>query len=123
MSDRVIRWHIAGVLSETGVVDTNVMGDSHRADKDYRPINTYLRVKTAPKGTGIQVDINDDGTSIFGTNQDPFLPDNTTEIECNTFVSPDVVIKEGSIITLDIDYVGDEYAGKDLVVELYLDEA
>jgi len=34
-----------------------------------------------------------------------------------------LVIKEDSIVTLDVDQVGGEYSGKDLVVELYLEEA
>ena len=126
MANRVLRWHILGVLSKTGVVDTDVQGNAYKADKDYTPTDTWLRVKTAPQGTqgtGIKIDINDDGVSIYGEGHEPVLPDNTTEATCNNFASPEVVIKEGSIITLDIDRVGSEYAGKDFVVELYLDEA
>lgn len=123
MADRVIRWHIAGVLSKTGVKDTDVQGNAYKADKDYTPTDTWLRVKTAPQGTGIKVDINDDGVSIYGEDQEPVLPDNTVEVTHNNFSSSALVIKEGSTITLDIDRVGDEYAGKDLVVELYLDKA
>jgi len=124
--NRVLRWHIAGVLSETGVLDTDVQGNAFRADKDYTPTDTWLRVKTAPQGTngtGIKVDINDDGVSIYGEDQEPVIPDNTTENTCNNFSSPNLVIAKGSIITLDVDQVGIEYPGKDLVVELYLDEA
>ncbi len=126
MADRIIRWHIKGVLSETGVVGTDVEGQVHRLDRDYIPEDTWLRVKRASQGlegTGIIVDINDDGVSIFGENLEANLPDNTLEDTCHTFSSTDLVLRRGSILTLDIDQVGVEYAGKDLVVELYLREA
>jgi len=125
-ADRILRWHIKGVLSETGVEDTDVEGQAHRLDKDYIPTEVWLRVKRASQGlegTGIIVDINDDGVSIFGEGQEATLPDNTTENTCDTFSSPALVLKDESIITLDIDQVGEEYAGKDLVVELYLSKA
>ena len=126
MADRILRWHIKGVLSETGVKDTDVEGQAHKLDRDYIPEDTWLRVKRASQGlegTGIIVDINDDGVSIFGEGQEASLPDNTNENTCNTFSSPELVLKSGSVITLDVDQVGKEYAGKDLVVELYLREA
>jgi len=126
MADRVIRWHIAGVLSETGVVDTDVHGDAYRMDKDYHPIEAWIRVKTASQGvegTGITVDINDDGVSIFAEGQEPTLPDNTTEDTCVNFTSLAMVIAKDSVVTLDVDSVGIEYPGKDLIVELTLEEA
>ncbi len=122
---RVLRWHIKGVLSATGVVSSNVEGQAHRLDRDYIPEDTWLQVKEASQGlqgTGIIVDINDDGVSIYGEGQEPNLPDNTTEATANTFSSSGLVLKGGSVITLDVDQVGKEYAGKDLVVELYLKE-
>ena len=123
---RILRWHIKGVLSETGIVDTDVEGQAYRLEKDYIPTDTWLRVKSTSQGlrrTGITVDINDDGVSIFGEGQEANLPDNSTETTCNTFSSSGLVLKSGSVITLDVDQVGEEYAGKDLVVELYLREA
>lgn len=126
MADEILHWHIAGVLSETGVVDTDVHGDAYRLDKDYKVLDTWLRVKTAPQGKGglgIQIDINDDGTSIYGEDKEPVLPDNTGETTCDTFSSKNLVLRKESIITLDVDRVGEEYSGKDLVVELYLEEA
>lgn len=122
MADRVLRWHIKGVLSEKGVKDTDVQGQAHRLDRDYRPTDTWLRVKQesqGTEGTGVTIDINDDGVSIFAEN--PTLPYNTLSETCRAF-SGGVMVK-GSIITLDVDKVGTLYAGKDLVVELYLNNA
>ena len=116
---RVLHWHIKGVLSETGVKGTDVDGNAFRMDRNYRVVDTWMRAKEVPTGdTGIQVDINADSTSIFQTN--PVLPSGTQEITSNAFSG--VVLLKGSVITLDVDQVGSGYPGKDLVVELYLDE-
>ena len=116
---RILRWHIVGVLSETGVVDTDVQGSAYRLDRNYRPVDTWGRVKSVPTGdTGIQIDINDDGTSIYTTN--PVIPSGSQEITSNAF-STQALLKD-SVITLDVDQVGSGYPGKDLVVELYLEE-
>ena len=123
MADRILRWHVPGVLSETGVVDTDGQGQAHRLDRDYRVLDTWVRVKLASQGvggTGITIDINDDGTSIYRSGHEANLPDNTLEATVNTFSSPGLVLVEGSIITLDVDKVGTEFAGEDLVAELYL---
>ena len=112
MADRVLRWHIKGVLSEKGAKDTDVEGQAHRLDRDYVPTNTWLRVKRASQGTngtGITIDINDDGESIYEEN--PTLPYDTLSETCRAF-SGGVMVK-GSIITLDVDKVGSLYAGKD----------
>ena len=117
---KTLRWHIEGVLSATGVKDTDVHGMAYRLDRDYKVLDTWLRVKTPAQDLeGIVIDINDDGTSIYRAGQEPKLPDNTTSATCNNFSS--LVLLEGSIITLDINQVGQENSGKDLVVELYLE--
>ncbi|KKK89984.1 hypothetical protein LCGC14_2727620 [marine sediment metagenome] len=116
---RVLHWHIEGVLYETGVIDTDVKGNAYRLDRDYRPIDTWVRAKRVPTGDlGIQIDINDDGTSIYRT--EPVIPSGSQEITSNAF-SAAVLLKD-SVITLDVDRVGSGYSGKDLVIELYLDE-
>ena len=114
----ILRWFIPGVLSNS-IVGTQ--GEAYKLDKDYRATDTWVRVATnsqGERGTGLTIDINDDGTSIYREN--PSLPDNTQSITCNTF-SPGVLL-EGSVITLDVDSVGKEYAGNDLTVELSLAE-
>jgi len=119
MADRVLRWHIKGVLSETGVKDTDVEGQAHRLDEDYRPTEVWVRVKQASQGTdgtGITIDINDDDVSIFEEN--PALPYDTLSVTSVAFSAD--TLQKGSIITLDVDTVGSMYAGNDLVVELYL---
>jgi hypothetical protein len=114
----ILHWFISGVLSNSIV---GAQGEAFKLDKNYRASDTWLRVKTASqgvRGTGLAIDINDDGTSIYS--ERPNLPDNTQSITSDTF-APAVLLKD-SVITLDIDSVGVEYAGFDLTVELTLEE-
>lgn len=116
---RVLHWHIPGVLSETGVKDTDVQGNAYRMERDYRVIDTWVRVKKVPTGDqGIQIDINEGGWSIFQT--EPVIPSGSQEITSNAFSA--AVLLKGSVITLDVDRVGSGNTGEDLVVELYLEE-
>lgn len=118
---RVLHWHIAGVLSETGVKDTDVQGNAFRMEKNYRVLDTWMSVKEISTGDlGIQIDINDDGVSIFNT--EPTIPSGSLRITSNAFLSKGLVLLKESVITLDVDQVGSGYPGKDLVVELYLEE-
>ncbi len=118
---RVLHWHIDGVLSESGVEDTDVHGNAFQMERNYRTVNTWGRVKSVATGaTGIQFDINVDGVSIFTT--PPTIPSGSQEITSNAFISDGLTLLEGSVITLDVDQVGSGYPGKDLVVELYLEE-
>ena len=125
MADRILHWHVPGVLSESDVEDTDVQGNAFYIDKDYQVVDTWMRVKKAPQdneGLGIQIDINDDGASIFDEGQEPILGDNATESKDTPFSDRNLVIQEGSVVTLDIDHVGTLFPGEDLVVELHLIE-
>jgi len=114
-----LRWFLKGRISEYGGNPTEV-GGAYRLDRDCVPQNVYLRAKVPSSGQPIVVDINDDGVSIFGTMK-PALPDDLQE---HTFTTiPEDVLREGSIITLDIDQISSETAGEDLTVQLDLVEA
>ena len=76
------------------------------------------QIRSIIEETGVAIDINDDGSSIYTTK--PTIPSGSQEITSNAFST--VVLFEGSVITLDVDQVGSGYPGKDLVVELYLEE-
>ena len=66
------------------------------------------------------VDINDDGTSIFGTPK-PTLSDAQTGIEWSAFAGARQLLEKDSVITLDVDEVSSVTAGEDLTVQLDLD--
>ena len=116
--NRILRWHIPGVLSETGVKDTDVKGNAYKLDRDYIPVECWVRLKSAPSGMTLIIDINDDGTSIFS--ERPVMTDNQLDEVFNTFASPHLSMLKDSIVTLDIDQVSNSNPGEDLVVELWL---
>lgn len=114
-----IGWYIPGVLSETGVVGTNIDRE-FILDKDYKAGRLILRLKTppAPGGTPCQIDINDDGESIF-PDEKPFIASSSRE-----YIGwSDKVMAKDSVITLDIDQVSPTTPGKDLTIQLELEEA
>ncbi len=113
------------------VVTTIVMGDASDplttgTDKNPIPMEApctltitevRLKVKTAPTGAAIIVDVNKGGTTIFTTQSNrPQIADgategNTTTIEVNSLV-------KGDDLTFDIDQVGSSTAGSQLMVEI-----
>jgi len=120
MSDRVLNWHIAGVLSNN-VEGANVSTE-FVADKDYMPVRVILRQKTAQAGDANIIDINDDGVSIFGDIK-PTLNQGITSTEFGVFESSRMLIEKDSVITLDVDQVSGTTPGADLTVQLDLVEA
>lgn len=117
MADLMLRWFLSGRLSEYGGSKAEVQG-SYRLDQDYKPVEVYMRTKVTSTGRNLIVDINDDGESIFSSH--PTLPSGLGE-HTHTTINP-VVMREGSIVTLDIDQVSNTAAGEDLTVILYLDK-
>jgi len=120
----LLNWYIAGVLSETGVVGSNV-GTEYTLDKNYRPSRLLLRFKTAPAADGepLTVDINEkkfgytERESIF-PNEKPSIASEEAEFKGWS----DKVLQKSSVISLDIDQVSPTTPGKDLTVQLDLEE-
>lgn len=118
MADKVVlTWFIDKQLSETGVVGTDV-GQSYRLPWRARPVEVWMKARTAPKGREVLADINDDGVSIMSTAAS--LPSDLKESRSHNFVDG-AVIEAGSVLTLDIDQVGSSISGEDLTVSLELE--
>jgi len=120
MSDRVLTWHIAGVLSDN-VEGTNVSTE-FTADDNYVPVRVLLRQKSAQAGVNNIIDINDDGVSIFSTIK-PALTQGILSTDWRVFNSSLTYIEEDSVITLDVDQVSGTTPGSDLTVQLELNKA
>ena len=120
MADLSLRWFVPGQLSEYGGGATQV-GGADRLDRDYVAEGVLLNLRSAASGDPTIVDINDDGTSMFGPTEKPALPDDL-EAHYFTAFSPNVA-RRGSVITMDIDQVSMETPGEDLTVQLDLNEA
>ena len=121
MADLILTWHIPGVLSETGVVDSNT-GIEYTLDKNYSPDRVILRLKTvgASDGASCTIDINDDGVSIFDVN--PTIGQGLSEVVWSSFDDALTYLKKDSVVTLDIDQVSGKLSGADLTVQLDLVE-
>lgn len=119
-----LTWYIAGVLSETAVVGANISTE-YTLDKDYQPVRLLLRLKTkpAPSGTPLTVDINE---KKFGyTERESIFPDQKPSIaseEAEFKGWSEQVLQKDSVISLDIDQVSPTTPGKDLTVQLDLEE-
>lgn len=113
MADRIIRWYIDGLIARAKVQ----VGGTHRTDADYVPQKVSLTCReTGAITTGTEVDILDDGVSIF--DDKPAL--NTYDTEKVWTTIPENVIREDSIVRLDITGICDETPVRDLTVELFL---
>jgi len=86
-------------------------------------IKAFARVKTAPTGADLIVDVNKNGTSIWNTNQSNRLKITATNSSGSQTAFDTTSLAEGDYIDLDVDQVGSTIAGADLTVELYCQAA
>jgi len=75
-------------------------------------------VNTAPVGSTIIVDINEDGTTILSTKLTIDASEKTSETAATPAVISDSAIADDAEITIDIDQIGSSTAGKGLKVWL-----
>lgn len=71
-------------------------------------------VKTAPAGSAIIIDINDDGGSIWASGSRLQIAAGAVAGSTSTITTPTVA--KGSVLTIDVDQVGSGTAGADLTV-------
>jgi len=78
----------------------------------------YVRVRTAPDGAAIRVDLNKNGgdNSIFGTNDYVEIADGANAGNKSDMDATNSVLSAGDYLTVDIDQVGSDTAGADLVI-------
>jgi hypothetical protein len=117
MADKVLRWYIDGSISRA----KTWLGGSYKLDADYKIIRINMSVReTGAIANPTVIDINDDGVSIF-TDQNnrpamlPYMTDKTWT------TVPDTVLREDSIITMDVDSVCEQTPCRDLTVEIELE--
>lgn len=111
---KTLRWFVSG---ELGKIKQQV-GGTHILDADYIPIRVHLSTRRATKGTRpLKIDITDDGESIF--NDKPALNAQSDKVWTTI---PEEVMREDSIIKLNLDQIANLDPGEDLTVELDLQE-
>lgn len=79
----------------------------------------FARVKTAPTGASLIVDVNKNGTSIWATNQANRLTVAAGAQSGTQTLFDTTSLAEGDYLSLDVDQVGSTVSGADLTVELY----
>ena len=113
MVDRILRWYIEGKISG---IKTEI-GGSYTLDADYVPLWVDLHLRRSTSGDRpLKVNVLDDGETIFDDK-----PAITSEVNDKRWTTvPEDTMREGSIITLNIDQVASYEPGEDLTVELAL---
>jgi hypothetical protein len=113
MPKRVLRWFVEGNIGRIKVG----VGGKYRLDADYYPESVYIGLRRATSGDRpLKVNILADDVTIF--DEKPAITDGITDKVWTTVIGN--VLREGSIISLNIDQVADEDPGEDLTVELTL---
>lgn len=81
-------------------------------------IEAYAIAGVAPQGADLVIDINLEGTSIFGASK-LTIPDGSGAMASQSaFASPAPTAARGEVLTLDVDGVGSTAAGQDVTVVL-----
>jgi len=113
MANEVIRWYIDGTISR----DKEEVGGVYTLVKNCVPDWVNLTVRVAGQGSlPLQIDIKDDGVSIFDSDYLPALTENMTEHKWTTI--PANKMRKGSKITCDINQTYSGIACRDLTIEL-----
>ncbi len=116
MADKILRWYVDGNIART----KTQVGGVYKVEADYRPSEVNMNVRIAGKGTlPTEIDILADGVSIFDTRA--CILNEQTDKKWTTI--KDGIMREGSIVRLDITQVSDLDTCHDLTVELVVDKA
>lgn len=96
------------------IVATNISG-TFEIQQSLTIDSVDLRIKTAPTGAALIVDINKGGTTIFSTR--PEIAASATSGGGGAVLSV-TTLAAGDLITVDLDQVGSSVAGSDLTIAL-----
>lgn len=77
-----------------------------------------LECRTAPTGSTMEVDVNDDGASIFTTVLSIDAGETSSDDAATAAVIGSTVIAAGSLVTFDMDQVGSTVAGAGVKITL-----
>ena len=107
--------------ADTDLAAQTYNGATFRPDFDIDVDDFYASVVTAPTGSGITIDVNDDGTTMLSTK----LTIDATEKDSSTAASAFAIsggspwsLAANSEVTFDVDAIGSTVAGQNLTVKL-----
>jgi len=100
---------------DSGIATGSSQGATVTMPVGFTITSVDLKVKQAPLGASLIVDINEGGSTIFSTRPEI---DASTTVEDDNEVFSDTHLAKGSEITIDIDQVGSTSAGSGLTIML-----
>lgn len=112
---QTLTYSISGRL-EVGTGTFRIYNDTGRT---WTILAVRVTVGTAPTGgsTGVRVDVNKNGSSIFGSSSaQPTIAPGTNTAKVTSFATDTVA--DGDYLTVDVDNVGSTNPGEDLVVQV-----
>lgn len=106
-------WALSGVMTTRTGLQGLPLGTS------YRLVEVRARINTAPTGLALVVDVNKNGTTIYGTQANrPTIAIGGNAATGGT--ASVTTFAAGDVLTVDVDQVGSTVAGSDLVVAIRL---
>lgn len=107
------------IVSQSGTdLATGTGKATFRTSYAFTLTDVRASVSTAPVGSTIEVDINEDGTSVLSTILSIDAGEKTSETAATAAVISDTAIAADAEISIDVDQVGSTTAGEELVVTL-----
>jgi hypothetical protein len=110
---------IIACSDETSNLTTGTAKVTFRAPYAMTVTAVKANVNTAPAGSTIIVDINEEGTSILGTKLSIDADEKTSVTAASAATITDSTIANDAEMTIDIDQIGSSTAGKGLKVHIY----
>lgn len=109
---------VTACSDETSILTVGANKVTFRAPYAFTLTNVRASVNTAPTGSTLIVDINENGTSVLSTKLSIDISEKTSTTAASPAVISDASIADDAEITIDIDQVGSTIAGKGLKVVL-----
>lgn len=111
-------WFVIAVSDETTNLTTGTNKVYFRMPYAATLLAVKATVNTAPTGSTLICDINEDGTSVLGTKLSIDASEKTSDTAASTATITDSALANDAEITIDIDQVGSTVAGLGLKVYL-----
>ena len=118
MKKTVVESFLVACSDETTDLATGTGVVTFRMPYAFTLTEVRASVNTAPVGSTIIVDINENGTSVLSTKLSIDASEKTSETAASSAVISDSALADDAEITIDIDQVGSSTAGKGLKVAL-----
>jgi hypothetical protein len=103
---------------ETSILTVGANKVTFRAPYAFTLTDVRASVNTAPTGSTLIVDINENGTSVLSTKLSIDISEKTSTTAASPAVISDASIADDAELTIDIDQIGSTIAGKGLKVTL-----